>query len=263
MVALLSWRRGLSRRGVGLVMLIGAGLLALNARCIERTKMWVDQDGYTHITGEMVNDTDVQGAQIVLRGTLFDGAGNVIAIKDAPTCPPDTQPHHETAFDIRFDNPGIAGAAAFDVRPVSGRALDAPLPAADVVVLEQNAIRFQGVPPIPGLNITDNDVFLAFGVRNRGAALAGVQACAALYDQQGNVIFVDQGELLELGPDGLPRPATLGSTSPVSIFHIIRGVPAGPVQIRAWLWFGAKGSPTSPYQFFETPLITIQTRVLG
>jgi len=250
-----------ARRSVALALLVFAAAAAFDARCIERTHVWVDRDGYTHITGEMVNDTDVQGAQIMLRGTLFDAAGNVLAVKDAPTCPPDTQPHHETTFDIRFDNPGIPPPARFDVRPISGRALDAPLPDPDVVVLEQAAIRFEGIPPIPGLPITDSDVLLEFGARNRsGHPLVGVQGCAAVYDQSGSVVFVSQGEVLELGPDGTPRPATMGSAAPVSIFMLAKDVPAGPVQIRAWLWFGAKGAPTSAYQFFETPLITIQTR---
>jgi hypothetical protein len=31
------------------------------------------------------------------------------------------------------------------------------------------------------------------------------------------------------------------------------------VQVRAWLWFGAKDAPTSAWQFVQTPFITIET----
>ncbi len=249
----LRWRAA----AVSLLMLAGA--MALGARCIERTSIHVDADGYTHITGEMVNETDVQGTQIMLRGTLYDDQGNVVAQKDSPTCPPDSQPQSQILFDIRFDNPIIPSYARFDVRPISGIALSAKLPDPDVVILQTDAARFQGLPPIPGLGITDNDVLFEFGVRNRSTNVYTIQACAAVYDNQGNLIKAKEGEVLSRDAAGHLGPAQLGSSAPATLFFIARDVPKGPVQVRAWLWFGPKGAPTSAYQFVQTPFITIQT----
>lgn len=241
-------------------LVLGAGL-ALGARCIERTSVHVDTDGYTHITGEMVNDTDIQGTNIMVQGTLFDGDGNAVAQKTAPTCPPDLQPHSEILYDIRFDNPSVPPFVRYEVRPISGRAIPAPLIDPDVVILETEAIRFQGVPPIPGLRISDKDVLFEFGARNRSGHTYGVQGCAAVYDSTGAVSYVISTEIVQID-HGVPVPATLDSTEPVGIFMLARNVPTGPVQVRAWLWFGDKGAPTSPYQFVMTPFITIQTRTL-
>ena len=84
-------RRRTLRIGV-LAVLVAGAVLAAGARCIENVRVYVDDDGYTHIAGEMYNETDIQGTSIMLRGTLLDAAGNVIAQKDSPICPPDSQP---------------------------------------------------------------------------------------------------------------------------------------------------------------------------
>ena len=253
-------RNAVDRRAAAFALLAVVAVFSLGARCIERTSVHVDSDGYTHITGEMVNDTDVQGTRVMLRGTLYDGAGNVLATKDAPTCPPDTQPQQQTTFDIRFDNPNIPPHASFDVRPVSAITLTEQLPSPDVVLFFTDAARFEDVPPIPGLGITDSDVLLTFNGRNRsGVTYEGVQGCSAVYDNQGNVIHVQSTELIQIDGAGNPSPATMNSAGPYTAFLIAEGVPKGPVQVRAWLWFGPKGAPTSQYQFVATPMITIQT----
>lgn len=246
-------------RMVAVSVLMLAGVWALGARCIERTSTRVDSDGYTHITGEMVNETDIQATKIMLRGTLYDGQDNVVAQKDSPTCPPDSQPQSQILFDIRFDNPNVQAWTRFDVRPISATTLTAKLPDPDVVILQTDAARFQGLPPIPGLGITDNDVLFQFGVRNRSANRYTVQACSAVYDNQGAVVFAKQSEILARDAQGHVGPAVLGSAAPASIFFIARDVPKGPVQVRAWLWFGDKGAATSAYQYVQTPFITIQT----
>jgi hypothetical protein len=235
------------------------GALALGTRCIERTSIHVDADGYTHITGEMVNETDIQGTQIMLRGTLYDDQNNVVAQKDSPTCPPDSQPNSQIIFDIRFDNPNVPPYARFDVRPISAITLPSKLADPDVVVLNTDAARFQGLPPIPGLGITDNDVLFEFDARNRSTNVYTVQACAAVYDNQGAVIKVKEGEVVSIDAEGHVGSAQLGSTRPATFIFIAKDVPKGPVQVRSWLWFGQKGATTSSYQFVETPFITIQT----
>jgi hypothetical protein len=239
---------------------IFAGAAAIGARCIERTHAYVDTDGYTHITGEMDNDTDVQGTHIMLRGVLIDDQGNVVAQKDAAPCPPDTQPHSQIAFDIRFDNPNVPPWTKFDVRPISGIALRGPLPSPEVVVFKEDAIRFSAPPPIPGIHLTEKDVLLEFDVRNQGTAtFQGVQGCAAVYEQSGKVTFVSTEEFTETGPDGFPRPATLDARGGAQVFMVAKGVPVGPTQVRVWLWFGNKGDTTSPYQFISSDMITIRT----
>jgi hypothetical protein len=252
------WRKG--RRAGGwwrpsctVAVLLAAGAMALGARCIDRTSTYVDKDGYTHITGEMVNDTDIQGTQIRLRGTLYNDAGDVVATKEAPTCPPDTQPHEQTVFDIRFDNP------RFDVQPVAGKVLASPLPGAGVVVLLPEAVRFTSPYMTPDLSISTKDVFFRFRVRNQtNQTIAGVQGCAAVYDQRGDVVFVDSSEIIQVNPDGSVSPASLSPQWLGYVYMVAKDVPAGPVQVRAWLWFGPKGAPSSGYQFVSTGLITIQ-----
>ena len=247
------------KKAAAIALLALTAVFGLGARCIESTSVHVDKDGYTHVTGEMFNDTSIQGTHVMLRASLYDDQDNVVATKDALTCPPDTQAHDQSMFDIRFDNPNVPPFARYDVRPISGITLPAPLPDPDVVVLKTDAIRFTGIPDIPGIPITDKDVLLEFGVRNRsGVTIVGVQGCAAVYDQHGNVVAAFTGEVTELGPGGIPQPAEFGSAAPATAFLIIRDVPTTPTQVRAWLWFGDKGAPTSPWKFFSTPLITIQ-----
>ncbi|HZP56849.1 MAG TPA: hypothetical protein VFC53_04760 [Dehalococcoidia bacterium] len=254
-----TWLRSIARpRSAALVLLAAIGMAALGARCIERTSTYVDQDGYTHIVGQMVNDTDIQGTQIMLQGTLFDANNNIVAQKTAPTCPPDTQPHQQTTFDIRFDNPGIPAWTRYDVRPISGITLTQPLPDPHVVALLSDAARFTSPLILPGLTVTPNDVFLTFRLRNQSSnTYSGVQGCAAVFDQQGKVVFVSSSEIIEEN-NGLIGPATLHPQELVDVFMSARNVPKGPVQVRAWLWFGPKGAPTSAYQFVTTGMITIQ-----
>ncbi len=250
----------LIRRAPLVLLLTLIATMALGARCIERTSSHVDADGYTHITGQMVNDTETQATGMMLEAKLFDAAGNVVASKTGPTCPPDSQPHQQTVFDLRFDNPNLPPWDHFAVAPVAGKALPTPLPDPQVVLFFAEAVRFTSPLVLPGLTITPDDVFFEFRVRNQtNSAYAGVQGCAAVYDQSGNVVFVDQGEILMQDASGLPVPATLGPQELTGVFWGVRNVPKGPVQVRAWLWFGPKGATTSQYQFVATQMMTIQS----
>jgi hypothetical protein len=242
------------------LVIVIAALASAGARCIEQPSVQVDKDGYTHLTGRMVNETDTQGTELMLRGTLYDAQNNVIAQKDAPPCPPDLSPNSEVMFDIRFDNPNVPPHDHFDVRLVSGKALPAKLPNPDVVLFRQEAFRYEGLPPIPGLGITDNDVLFAFNARNRSQNTYPVQGCAVVLDNQSRVIAAVNEELVQIDENNVPSPATLDpSRFPVTVFMIAKDVPAGPVQVKAWLWFGSKDDPTSPYAYVSTQLFTIQT----
>lgn len=252
-------RQPIARRTTAIILLLAVGMLAMSARCIERTSSYVDADGYTHITGQMVNDTDIQGTQVMLQGTLYDANDNVVAQKTAPTCPPDTQPHQQTIFDIRFDNPNVPAWARFDVRPISGKTLEAPLPGPQIVLFFSDAIRYTSPPLIPGLPITTKDVFFVFRLRNQtNTVYSGVQGCAAVYDSTGKVVFVSADELTQQNADGSIGSADIPAQWLGNVFWLAKDVPAGPVQVRAWLWIGKKGAPTSQYQFITTDMITIR-----
>jgi hypothetical protein len=208
----------------------------------------------------MVNDTDIQGAQLMLRGSLYDAAGNVIATKDAPPCPPDLKPYSEIMFDIRFDNPGIPPHARYDVRPVSGLALPARKPDPDVVLFSSQAIRFENIPFAPGiLPFDSNDVLFGFEIRNRTNNSYPIQGCSAVFDNQGKIIHAQSVELVQFDEDFNVSPAVLYPQELSFVSMIADEVPRGPIQVKAWLWFGTKGSPTSQWQYVETGLITIRT----
>ncbi len=235
--------------------------MALGARCIERTSNHVDADGYTHVTGEMVNDTETQATGMVLEAKLFDAGGNIVATKSGPTCPPDSQPHQQTVFDLRFDNPTLPPWDHFAVAPIAGTALPSQLPDPKMVLFFAEAVRFTTPIMLPGLTISDKDVFFRFQVRNQtnNTYSGGLQGCAAIYDQAGKVVFVTQKEIIEqTGPTTI-GPAVVHPQELASVFMVAENVPAGPVQVRAWLWLGPKGAPTSQYQFMATQMMTIQS----
>jgi hypothetical protein len=248
-------------RALALLTLAGLAAFALGARCIERTSVWVDPEGYTHISGTMVNDTDIHGGQLLLRGTLYDGAGNVIATKDTPPCPPDLKAHSQVTFDIRFDNPGIPPHARYDVRPISGLAFDQAKPNPDVVLFLAEAIRFQNIPFAPGiLPFDENDVLFGFRVRNRTNNSYPIQGCAAVFDQAGNVVYSISTEIIQVDENFNIEPAVLLPQELTFVTMIADDVPRGPVQVKAWLWFGRKGDTTSQWQYVETGMITIVTQ---
>jgi len=253
-------RSALRWRTAAVALLGLTAAVTLGARCIEQPYAYVDSEGYTHITGRMVNDTDIQGAQLMLRGTLYDAANNVLATKDQAPCPPDLKPYSEISFDIRFDNPGIPPWDHFDVRHISGKALAAPLPDPDVVLFSAEAFRFEGLPPIPGLPITDADVLFTFNARNRSQNTYLVQFCAIVIDNKSQVIDAVQTELVSIDENGNISPAVMTPLPyPVTVYAIADDVPKGPIQVKAWLWFGEKGASTSQWQYVETSLFTIQT----
>jgi hypothetical protein len=241
-----------------LVLLVGA--TAIGARCIERTSSHVDADGYTHVTGQMVNDTETQATGMMLQATLYDAANNIVATKTGPTCPPDSQPHQQTVFDLRFDNPNLPPWDHFAVAPVAGKAQPDLLPDPKMVLFFAEAVRFTSPIVLPGLTISDKDVYFEFEVRNQtNNTYNGVQGCSAVYDQAGNVVFVDQREITQqTGPNAI-GPVTVLPQQHARVFMVAKDVPAGPVQVRAWLWLGPKGAPTSQYQFMSTQMMTIQS----
>ena len=252
--------RGRTLRLGVLALLVAGAVLAAGARCIENVRVYVDDDGYTHIVGEMYNETDIQGTSIMLRGTLLDGAGNVIAQKDSAICPPDSQPGAQSMFDIRFDNPNLPPHASYKVNAIGGKVLSQRLTDPNILVLQTDAIRLVNVPPIPGFPFKDGDVLFQFGIRNRSPQVyQGVQGCAAVYNNMGQIVATDSASLISFTPDGDIVDAVLGNQYRTDIFMQVLDVPLDASYVRAWLWLGNEGDPTSQYQFIMTPPITLQT----
>jgi hypothetical protein len=261
---LVDFRGLIGRRAIVRLLAVTAisalAIAGIGAKCIEKAYVYVDSEGYTHITGRLVNETDIQGTNLVLRGTLLDGAGNVIATKDQAPCPPDLKPYSETMFDIRFDNPNVPPHASFKVNMVSGKALPAPLPDPNVVIFTSDAIRFTGIPFQPGiLPFDESDVLIGFQVRNRTDNLYPVQGCAAVFDQQGQIIYGQSVELVRFDEDFGAIPAVTQPQELAFVTLIAEDVPSGPIQVKAWLWFAPKDSPTSQWQWIESGFITIRT----
>ena len=257
---------------IAVLLLTLVALSAIAARCIENTSVRKDASGRTHIYGEFYNDTDVQGVQMILSGKLFDAQGNVIAEAQGATCPPDSQPHSQTMFDIAFPEEVAQAHASFEVRPIAGRALDAPLPDPGIV-LSAEAFRYTAAnSDAPYL------VAVALGFLNRSQAIPTNTfwiVCMALYDQAGKVVGGNTGPICWADNDVIPPPGGRGSCG-----WYMPDPPPEAVGLRAWVWFPAPGSPpirpvpggpvrfevvpgaTSAYQFFMSDQITIQDVLL-
>lgn len=234
-------------------------VLSLGARCIENTSVSVDENGQTHIYGEMYNDTEVQGSAILLNGVLLDANGGVIAEKSAPLCPPDSQPGKQSVFDIEFDQPNLPPHASYKVTAIGGKALNAPLPDPQVIVLQTDAIQLIGVPEFPGFPFENGDVFFRFGLRNRSRTVyTGLQGCAAAYNNAGQVISTSADTFGGFDEEGDFVAGQLRFEAREDFLMFMGDVPSTAAYVRGWLWFGEEGAATSAYQFIMTGPITLQ-----
>lgn len=231
-------------------------VLTIGARCIENTSVVVDQDGYTHIYGEMHNETDVQGVGIMLRGVLLDDDGNVIAEQQAPICPPDSQPGDFSVFDIRFDERNLPPHDSFKVNASGGRTLRNTLPGAGVQITNADSVRLPFIPDFP---YADGDVFLRFALANGSqTTYEGVQGCAAAYSEDGKVIAASSAQLGYLDQTGAFVPGTLPPSPRVDLLMYVGRVPENTNHVRGWVWIGDPGDNTSRYQFLMTDSVTVQ-----
>ncbi len=232
---------------VTVTALAGFAALAVGARCIENVSLQTDSEGYRHLVGEMYNDTEVQGTGIVVKGTLLDAAGNVIAEKQAPLCPPVSHPHSQGVFDIKFDQLGLPQPASWSVRVVDGRTQASPLPDPNVLVLKTIAAWW------------GEDVIFAWQLRNRSQTpYTGLQGCAAVYNNAGQVVDADVGPFGTLTEDGEWIPGgVLVTTTSMVFYWLMEDVSPDAALVRGWLWFEGPAG-TSGYQFSMTPKITIQ-----
>ena len=214
------------------VALLGAMALFLGAaRCIENDAVGVDEGGYTHVRGEMVNETDVSADSVTLQATLFDVAGNVLAQATGNPCPTQVQPKSTNAFDIKFTEPVAGVVARHEVRPIAGVTVPDTLPPHKIFPIKWEAAR--SGPLMLTLGLVRND---------SGITYSNMRMCAAFYNNQGKVVFVEDEPIL-----GELTPGKALEYRGVSI-----GVPAEAVQFRMWLSTGGVS------QFVSSNKITIQ-----
>lgn len=244
-----------SRRLKTLAVIAGLGAVAtlsLGARCIENTSVQKDADGFTHIYGEMINETDIQGSQIVVHGRLLDGAGAPIAETDGVICPPTLDPHSQVVYDIRFPAPVNQAPASHDVRPIAGKALEAPLTDPQVRIDEAGAVR-----------TSPESAFMVMQLTNTSSAAHNrLKGCLAVYDAQGKVVAAGASQAVGVNlsdPEDLDFNPTLRVKQRTAIaVALFEGVPATGTTARGWVWFEAPAAPgTTTFKYVMTNQVAL------
>jgi hypothetical protein len=213
---------------VGLFVVLGVSASA--AKCIENDQMYVDTEGYTHVVGNMTNETDVSASTVTLSAKLFDANDNVIAETTGPLCPETVQPHSQNVFDLRFPNPNIPNAVRYEVRPISGTTIPSALPESHIFLIRFYAERLGPTVLVVGQVRNDS-----------GTSYPNTALCAAVFDNKGKVIRT------------LSRPIN-GVLTPgqALIFQgLLPDVPDDAVQFRLWFTTGTT-------QWVSSDKVTIQ-----
>jgi hypothetical protein len=160
---------------VGLMIV---ALTAVGARCIENSNQYTGRDGYIHVSGEMVNETDISAETVTLQATLFDSQGEIVAQATGRLCPENVQPRSHNLFDIRFESRGLLNAVRHEVRPIAGVTTDRQLPASGIQHIGFDARKFFNVA-------------VRGDVRNNSARTYDqMSVCVAFYNASGRVIHV-------------------------------------------------------------------------
>jgi hypothetical protein len=215
---------------IGAVALLAVA--AMGAKCIENDQVYTDSEGYTHVVGEMVNETDVSATTVTLSAKLFDAQGNLLAETTGSLCPVSVQPNSRSVFDLKFPNPNIPNIDHYEVRPIAGTTIAQPLPDPDIFLIRFYAER---IGPL---------VVVAGQVRNdSGVSYPDTRLCAAVYNNLGKVI-----RTLDMPIEGVLTPGQ------ALIFSgILPDVPEEAVQFRLWFSTGSSGT-----QFEISDKVTIQ-----
>ncbi len=224
-------------RRLTIAFLLVAPIFLLGARCIDHESLRKGPDGDWHLYGEIHNDTNVQGTQILLQGTLYDPSGRVMAVGQTYICPGDLSPGTFSVYDIRFkDSSAIVGPFARKINVLSGKAVPEhlpPLPVTDVNFTTTATRAFDGS--------VNWEIVFKYSPPLTGPVSSGSMAgCVAFYDASGNVVSVE-------GPD---TPG-IGGFHISGYSQIVRDmdptVPADAVSFRGLFWF-----PHSDSAFFES-----------
>jgi hypothetical protein len=207
--------RAASRRYATLALILAAGsLFLLGAKCIENDSLRRGEDGDWHIYGEIHNETQAQGAEIVVVGTLLDANGNAIATAQAPICPFELTPGTFSGYDIHFhDSENIPQPASYKINVLSGKVLPGPLPHLEVTVTDLDAER------------VGDQVFIRGDLRANQPIEGDFKGCAGFYDAAGKMI--QHVSIFGFGP--LPS----GNTQPLELPLPL--VPDAAETVRFWL----------------------------
>ena len=197
-----------------------APLLLVAATCVQNETLYRDDAGDWRLVGEMRNDYDVSGADILVRGSLFDADGNLIATADAMPCPKQLPAHSTISFGLHFINSADRDPASYDVRVIGGHALEQALPDSGLNLDGFTARR------MPGGIIIVGQVVNA-GTRTYVSSPTG---CAAFYDANGHVITQ-----LTLENFGVTLPIHARSSQRVNVPLADGFVAPGAVSVRLWL----------------------------
>ncbi|TAK70823.1 MAG: hypothetical protein EPO22_01535 [Dehalococcoidia bacterium] len=159
-----------------MALLLFTPMFLLAAKCIDNESMYQDNLGDWHVVGEMRNDTDVWGANMMLGGSLMDDAGNVLATGQAPACPFELAAHGTSVFDVQFFQSYGLHPTKYEVHPMSGRSLDQPLQPLQVSLSGFAAKR------------TSSGVTITGTIRARRAYSQQFGGCTAFYNSAGKVV---------------------------------------------------------------------------
>jgi hypothetical protein len=163
-------------------IIAGAILLAafvlMGAKCVENTSLRRSElDGDWHLYGELHNETDTQGVQMAVLGTLLDANGNVMATSEAVICPIELSPKSLSTIDIDFNGTqNLPQPASYKVNVIRGKVLEQPLPEMPIDIQQVKASRSGG------------DVSVEVTIRLQQVFNADTIGCLAYYDSAGKVV---------------------------------------------------------------------------
>ncbi len=228
-----------ARRRRWAALLLFVPLLLIAAKCIENETLYQDASGDWHVVGEIHNDTDVWGADMLVGGQLLDASGSVIATTQAPVCPLELAPHSYDGFDLHFRGSGALRPTSYAIHVIRGHALTQPLPDSG---LSLNGFAAKKVPS--GINISGT----VSSTRTYSRVLTG---CIAFYNAAGRVVT----HITAIN-FGLTLPLVAGTPQPVAF--TIPGVQPDATSVRLWLAGDSAIPLASDYAAVMTGSIPIQ-----
>jgi hypothetical protein len=229
------------------IMLAAASLLLLGARCVEHDALVRGDDGNWHVYGELFNETDIQGVDLIVQASIFDANGNLLGTATSPTCPGALSPGKPVVYDITFaGTEGTPKPASYKINVVNGAVLATPLLELDVV------------PTFEAYESGDGDKVVT--TLPEGAAASGAFfQCLALYDPSGNVIAVI---------DKSTSITTEGTQTLRRTRYVDSGTYPDAATARVWVWrvkpTGEASQPAvSPYLRLKPLMISTSIPVQG
>jgi hypothetical protein len=245
-------------RGFGAVLLIVGALFGISAKCLENDSLRIGEDGNWHVYGEIHNETDVQGLDMVLNGAVFDAAGQQIAVAQALMCPASLSPGTFSVYDIGFVLPAGVAPDTHQVNVVQGTADSEPLPALmgafhDITTAAQfyqgparDKIAYQGTFTLAESELT---------AIQPGEPAPRFMYCTALYDDDGDVIGLIPPTARETFAD--ISLTTKKGTAPITTPSDSEFISRDAVTLRFIVWrVSPEGAPLSAPAISDPVVIT-------